>query len=376
MLIKMSLNQFIETSQYGKEIEKLFMEKQELEFLSCNQDGANGEIILAKNKHLNREVAIKIYDHEKDSIIHEPTLVARINHENIVKVHDAGLLSSKGYSTSYYVMERAQESLTSYLSHERISTQMALKLFKDLLKGLSCFHSKEYNLIHRDLKPDNLLVESNSLKIGDFGSVKQLNSSNKSFVSKHSILYRPPESFGVKGFFDKKSDIYQAGIILAELLGCSLNTDGESYLSPRDRKKFNSLTRYADKAILVDMVIEDRITTQKLIDYSKFPFYIDSKLISMVRKMICSYDKRFNSIADVLAVLTAYERSKKNWKEDENGNYILENFKGKDYLIVSEKNGYLIKHRKNSQSFIQIPKTEVYDSPEVAYKELNRIISK
>ena len=100
----MSLNQFIETSQYGKEIEKLFIEKQELEFLSCNQDGANGEIILAKNKHLNREVAIKIYDHEKDSIIHEPTLVARINHENIVKVHDAGLLSSKGYSTSYYVM--------------------------------------------------------------------------------------------------------------------------------------------------------------------------------------------------------------------------------------------------------------------------------
>ncbi|USI86929.1 hypothetical protein LZ086_00700 [Acinetobacter johnsonii] len=42
----MSLNQFIETSQYGKEIEKLFMAKQELEFLSCNQNGANGEIIL------------------------------------------------------------------------------------------------------------------------------------------------------------------------------------------------------------------------------------------------------------------------------------------------------------------------------------------
>ncbi|MEJ2898766.1 serine/threonine-protein kinase [Acinetobacter sp. NS-4] len=372
----MSLDQFIETSQYGKEIAKLFIEKQELEFLSCNQDGANGEIILAKNRHLNREVAIKIYDHEKDSIIHEPTLVARINHENIVKVHDAGLLSSQGYSTSYYVMERAQESLTSYLSHECISTQMALKLFKDLLKGLSCLHSKEYNLIHRDLKPDNLLVESESLKIGDFGSVKQLNSSNKSFVSKHSILYRPPESFGAQGFFDKKSDIYQAGIILAELLGCSLSTDGESYLSPRDRKRFNALTRYADKAIFVDKVIEDRITTQKLIDYSRFPFYVDSKLISIVRKMVCSYDKRFNSIADVLAALTVYERYKKNWIEDENGNFVLENFKGKDYLIILEKDGYLLKHRRNSQNFIQIPRTEVYESLEAAYKELNRLISK
>ncbi|WP_157797504.1 protein kinase domain-containing protein [Acinetobacter pseudolwoffii] len=372
----MSLNQFIETSQYGKEIEKLFIEKQELEFLSCNQDGANGEIILARNRHLNREVAIKIYDHEKDTITHEPTLVARINHENIVKVHDAGLLSSSPYATSYYVMERAQESLTSYLSNVRISTQMALKLFKDLLKGLSCLHSKEYNLIHRDLKPDNLLVESDTLKIGDFGSVKKLNTSNKSFVSKHSILYRPPESFGSQGFFDRKSDIYQAGIILAVLLGYSLSDDLESYLSSRDRKTFDTLTKYEDQAIFLDRVIESRITTQKLIDYSKLPFYVDSKLISIVRKMVCSYDKRFNSIVHVLTALTDYERSKKNWVEDENGNFVLENFKGKDYLIVLEKGGYLLKHRRNSQNFIQIPRTDVYESLEAAYKELNRVISK
>lgn len=372
----MSLNQFIETSQYGKEIEKLFIEKQELEFLSCNQDGANGEIILARNRHLNREVAIKIYDHEKDTITHEPTLVARINHENIVKVHDAGLLSSSPYATSYYVMERAQESLTSYLSNVRISTQMALKLFKDLLKGLSCLHSKEYNLIHRDLKPDNLLVESDTLKIGDFGSVKKLNTSNKSFVSKHSILYRPPESFGSQGFFDRKSDIYQAGIILAVLLGYSLSDDLESYLSSRDRKTFDTLTKYEDQAIFLDRVIESRITTQKLIDYSKLPFYVDSKLISIVRKMVCSYDKRFNSIVHVFTALTDYERSKKNWVEDENGNFVLENFKGKDYLIVLEKGGYLLKHRRNSQNFIQIPRTDVYESLEAAYKELNRVISK
>lgn len=372
----MGLEQFIKASPYGEQIQKLFSEKHELEFISGNQEGANGEIILAKNRHLNREVAIKIYDHEKDTIIHEPTLVSSINHENILKVHDAGLLSSQGYSTSYYVMERAQENLTSYLGRERISTQMALKFFKDLLKGLSCLHSKEYNLIHRDLKPDNLLVDSNSLKIGDFGSIKQLNSSNKSFVSKHSILYRPPESFGAQGFFDKKSDIYQAGIILSELLGCSLSIDGESYLSPRDRKKYNELTRYADKSIFIDKVIENRITTQKLIDYDKFPFYIDSKLISIVRKMVCSYDKRFNSIADVLTALAVYERSKKNWIEDENGNLILEQFKGKDYLIVLEKDGYRLKHRKNSQNFIQIPRTTVYESRAVAYKELNKIISK
>lgn len=371
----MSLSDAIENFAYGPEIEKLFKEKQELEFLSCNQDGANGEIILAKNKQLDRDVAIKIYDHEKDPIVHEPTLVARINHENVLKVHDAGLLATGKYSTSYYVMECAEESLKSYLSKRRISTQLALKLFKDLLKGLSCFHSKEFNLIHRDLKPDNLLIESDCLKIGDFGSVKQLNSSNKSFVSKHSILYRPPESFGTSGFFDKKSDIYQAGIILAELLGCSLSTDGESYLSRRDKVKYEALQKQGDKAIFIDKVIENRICTQKLINYDNFPLYIDSKLKAIVRKMVCSYEKRFNSISDVLSALSKYESTKKNWVEDREGNIILEQYKGKDYQIIFDKGFYLIKHRKNSLNFIQMPNTNGFETKESAYKALIRLIT-
>lgn len=371
----MSLSHAIENSAYIAEIEKLFREKQELEFLNYNQDGANGEIILAKNKQLNREVAIKIYDHEKDPIVHEPTLVARINHENVLKVYDAGLLVTGSYSTSYYVMERAEESLKSYLSEGHLSTQLALKLFKDLLKGLSCFHSKEFNLIHRDLKPDNLLIESDCLKIGDFGSVKQLNSSNKSFVSKHSILYRPPESFGALGFFDKKSDIYQAGIILAELLGCSLSTDGESYLSRRDKVKYETLKKQADKAIFVDKVMENRICTQKLINYDDFPLYIDSKLKAIVRKMVCSYEKRFNSISDVLAALAIYERSKKNWVEDSEGNIILEQYKGKDYQIIFDKGCYLIKHRKSSVNFIQMTNMNNFETRESAYKALIKIIS-
>lgn len=370
----MNLSDAVGNFAYGSEVEKLFKEKQELEFLSCNQDGANGEIILAKNKQLDREVAIKIYDHESDPIVHEPTLVARINHENVLKVHDAGLLTTGKYSTSYYVMERAEESLKSYLSKKHISTQLALKLFKDLLKGLSCFHSKEFNLIHRDLKPDNLLIESDCLKIGDFGSVKQLNSSNKSFVSKHSILYRPPESFGTSGFFDKKSDIYQSGIILAELLGCSLSTDGESYLSRREKAKYEALQNQGDKAIFIDKVIESKICTQTLINYDNFPFYIDSKLKAIVRKMVCSYEKRFNSISDVLAALSRYESTKKNWVEDSEGNIVLEQYKGKDYQIIFDKGCYLIKHRKNSSNFMQIPNTTGFETKESAYKALIRII--
>ncbi|WP_347456243.1 hypothetical protein ABEF89_04335 [Acinetobacter thermotolerans] len=155
-----------------------------------------------------------------------------------------------------------------------------------------------------------------------------------------------------------------------------MSTNGESYLSRRERARYDALTTYAEKAIFIDKVIENRITTQKLIDYSKFPFYIDTKLISIVRKMVCSHERRFNSIADVLAALTVYERSKKNWTEDKHGNLTLEQFRGKDYQIVLERDGYLIKHRKRSQNFLQMPNTGVYDSKEAAYKELNKIISK
>lgn len=366
---------FFESSQYSKEIQYIFNQKQDLEFVSRNTDGANGEIIIAKNKQLNREVAIKIYDHEKDPIKHEPTLVADIDDPNIIKVYDAGRVSPDNYHTSYYVMEYGDCSLKKYLdSQGQLPIRLAIKLFKDLLKGLSCFHSTKFNLIHRDLKSDNLLVVDEVLKIGDFGSVKQLNSSNKGPVSKHSIFYRPPESFGTVGFFDKKSDIYQAGLIFLELLGCKFDFNGENYLSKLEMQRYVKLSFDADKSIFIDTVIKKLICGAKLIDYNKLPFYIDSRLINIVKKMVCSYDRRFKSVSEILIALSKYEVSAKYWLIDQDGNYVLDSYKKKSYQIYKEGSYFLLKQRIKSQNFTRIPTTKEYSSEIEAYKALMTMI--
>lgn len=370
----LTLNQSIAQSQYQTEINQIFEKNRDLQLINFNQDGANGEIILAKNIQLDRNVAIKIYDHDKDPKTHEPTLVAQIDHENIIKVYDAGLLKAGTYSTSYYVMEYAQQNLKDFLSHSLLSISAALKLFKNLLSGLSCFHSKQFNLVHRDLKPENLLIVDDCLKIGDFGSVKKLNSVNKTFVSKHSILYRPPESFGTLGFFDKKSDIYQAGMILLELIGHKLDTNGENYLLSRDRIRYSQLQNESEKSIFIDKVIENRISSNKLINLKDIAFYIDQGLISILRKMICPYDKRYSCIADVLAALNKYEKVKKDWQIDEAQNLTLYGFKGKDYLILSEKNQFILKHRRKSLQFTQIPNTDFFTTQKLAYEALIKVL--
>lgn len=370
----LTLDQTITQSQYSEEITQIFNKNKDLQLINFNQDGANGEIILAKNIQLNRNVAIKIYDHDKDPKIHEPTLVAQIDNENVIKVYDAGLLKSGTYSTSYYVMEYAQQNLKDFLNHRFLSISLALKLFKNLLNGLSCFHSKQFNLVHRDLKPENLLIVDDCLKIGDFGSVKKLNTVNKAFVSKHSILYRPPESFGTLGFFDKKSDIYQAGIILLELIGHKLDTNGENYLSSRDKIKYEKLQKESEQSIFIDKIIENRIVCNKLINFKNIPFYIDKSLISILRKMICPYDKRYNCIADVLAALNKYEKGKKDWKIEDNGELTLYAYKGKDYRIVSENNQFILKHRRNSIQFTQISNTNFFTTQELAYEALIKVL--
>ena len=61
--------------------------------------------------------------------------------------------------------------------------------------------------------------------------------------------------------------------------------------------------------------------------------------------------------------------------EDREGNIILEQYKGKDYQIIFDKGFYLIKHRKNSLNFIQMPNTNGFETKESAYKALIRIIT-
>lgn len=87
-----------------------------------------------------------------------------------------------------------------------------LKIFRETLCAVETVHS--YNMIHRDLKPGNvLLTNDNHVKLADFGLSKMLEDSLAESVFNEVVYYFPPETAMKKGY-GKKGDVWQLGILL------------------------------------------------------------------------------------------------------------------------------------------------------------------
>jgi serine/threonine protein kinase/Tfp pilus assembly protein PilF len=142
------------------------------EIISFLAKGGMGEIFIARDTRLDREVAIKVLTESKlgsyDAIIRferEAKVLAALSHQNILTIHDVGTENN----VSYVVMELLQgESLRSKLSSGKISKEEFRKIALAILEGLAAAHSN--GVVHRDLKPENIFITKNgAIKILDFG---------------------------------------------------------------------------------------------------------------------------------------------------------------------------------------------------------------
>ncbi|MBX3168351.1 MAG: protein kinase [Candidatus Eremiobacteraeota bacterium] len=168
--------------------------------------GGMGVVYLAKDTNLNRQVAIKFLSasgQEAASLSkrfqREANQLAALRHPNIVGFYDAGYFQKQNYIVMEYV-ERG--SLRSLLQQQEgpLTLQQSLELFAAVSDGLEYIHQQ--NLVHRDLKPDNILLDENrSPKIGDFGLALKLEDQSRitqsgmilgtySYLSPEQILSR------------------------------------------------------------------------------------------------------------------------------------------------------------------------------------------
>lgn len=192
--------------------------------------GGMGAVYLAErvDGQYRRIVAIKLIrgDHDADQLhkrfLTERQILASLNHPNIASLLDGGITED---GMPYLVMEYVDGSpITKYCDRHRLDIESRLRLFRDVCAAV---HSAHQNLIiHRDIKPGNVLVEeSGRVKLVDFGIAKLLNphlapaSAPMTAVFQRAFTpdYASPEQ--VRGEpLTTASDVYSLGILLYELL--------------------------------------------------------------------------------------------------------------------------------------------------------------
>lgn len=215
-------------------IGKLIINRYEL--LEKIGEGGMGIVYKAKCHSLNRLVAVKIlkseFAEDEDYVARfksEATSAARMSHPNIVNVHDVGRSNNINFIVMEYINGKTLKQVIK--DSGRLSLKKTIDIACKISRALECAHKN--NIIHRDIKPDNiLLTEDNIVKVADFGIAKVADSRTVTNSSKvmGTVHYFSPEQ--AKGsFVDVRTDIYSLGILMYEMVTGRVPYDAESSIS-------------------------------------------------------------------------------------------------------------------------------------------------
>ncbi|WLR43575.1 Stk1 family PASTA domain-containing Ser/Thr kinase [Bacillus carboniphilus] len=198
--------------------------------------GGMANVYLARDVILDRNVAIKIlrFDFVNDNDFirrfrREAQSATSLAHPNIVSIYDVG----EEKDIYYIVMEYVEgKTLKQYIAqHAPLHPKEALHIQEQIVSAIN--HAHENGIVHRDIKPHNILVDQHgNIKVTDFGIAVALSSTTITQTNSvlGSVHYLSPEQ-ARGGLATNKSDIYSLGIVLFEMLTGRLPFDGESAIS-------------------------------------------------------------------------------------------------------------------------------------------------
>lgn len=195
--------------------------------------GGMADVYMAKDHKLNRNVAVKVLKSEYvedekflKKFETEAQAVARLSHQNIVNIYDVGMEDG----INYIVMELAEGiTLKEYIRKKGyLSPKETVEISTQIASAIS--HAHKNHIIHRDIKPQNILVsDTGIIKVTDFGIAKATSSNTvtSTATAMGSVQYISPEQ--AKGrFCDEKSDIYSLGITMYEMVTGHVPFDHEN----------------------------------------------------------------------------------------------------------------------------------------------------
>jgi Tol biopolymer transport system component len=182
--------------------------------------GGMGQVYQAQDARLGRKVAIKVSAKRfSDRFEREARAIAALNHSHICTLYDVG--------PDYLVMELLEgETLATRLKREALPMDQVLRFGAQIADALAAAHAK--GVIHRDLKPGNVMVTKTGVKVLDFGLAKSVQDETLTMpqaVMGTPAYMAPEQSVGEK--CDARTDIYSLGLMLAEMAtGVAKSTEG------------------------------------------------------------------------------------------------------------------------------------------------------
>ncbi len=159
-----------------------------------------------------------------EEVLEEARLLATLIDPHVVRVFDANTVTTDSGERPYLTMELVVGgNLEEVLARKvRLNPLSALKTARQICAGLGVAHSRQPPVVHRDVKPQNVLVHSVSVhgtpqvKVGDFGLARHVDPDSRMSAAAGTLHYLPPEA--AWGFHTPAGDVYATGVVLYQML--------------------------------------------------------------------------------------------------------------------------------------------------------------
>ncbi len=243
--------------------------------------GGMADVYKAKDHTLGRFVGIKVLKQEFSEDVNfvtkfrtEAQSAAGLEHPNIVNIYDVGSENA----IHYIVMEYVEGiTLKTYIEKKgQLSFKESVSIAIQVGRGIEAAHNK--HIIHRDIKPQNIIISTEGkVKVTDFGIARAASSNTINSDVMGSVHYASPEQ-ARNGFVDGKSDIYSLGIVMYEMVTGRVPFDGESTV-----------------AIAIQHLQEEMIKPSAYA--TDLPISLEKIILKCTQK---SPDRRYDTIEDLL----------------------------------------------------------------------------
>ncbi len=305
------------------------------EILECLGRGGMGAVYKARQKALDRIVALKVLagewqgdPHFAERFEQEAKILAQLSHANIVTIHDFG----EAGGLYYIVMEYVDGvNLRDLLRDGKMKPEQALAIVPPVCEALEYAHEK--GIVHRDVKPENLLFDQEGrVKIADFGIASLMGVSGE---DAGTPLYMAPEQERER--VDRRTDVYALGVVFYEML--TGERPAKDLVSPSqkvevdvriDEMVLRALAKEPQRryqtaeefGTVVKTVIATRVDEQKITEKEKENFYSKE---SQLYKITAAFAFFFGVISGLIPMLFYWLRPwAAPWLTDRALNVLLE----------------------------------------------------